>query len=114
MDEKQVERSLFKKLSALRATLTDEEQMLLDELLTGEHEVTAHGLTAAQAAAKATAKAMDEDEAVAHGLTAAQSAAKAAAKAMDEDEAVAHGLTAAQSAAATAKAMDEDEAVAHG
>jgi type IV secretory pathway VirB9-like protein len=35
---------------------------------------------------------MDEDEAVAHGLTAAQSAAKAAAKAMDEDEAVAHNL----------------------
>ncbi|MFO7661327.1 MAG: hypothetical protein R6X18_01915 [Chloroflexota bacterium] len=114
MDQKQVEKNLFKKMSALRATLTDEEQTLLDALLIGEHEVSAHGLTAAQTAAKATAKATDEDESLAHGLTAAQTAAKATAKATDEDESLAHGLTAAQTAAkATAKATDEDEALAH-
>lgn len=37
MGEKSVYKSLFKKLSALRATLTDEEQTLLDRMVTGEH-----------------------------------------------------------------------------
>ncbi|MCL4805694.1 MAG: hypothetical protein KJ046_15435 [Anaerolineae bacterium] len=43
MGEKSVYKSLFKKLSALRATLTDEEQMLLDRMVTGEHEGSAQG-----------------------------------------------------------------------
>lgn len=47
MDQKQASKLLFKKLSALRATLSDEEQLLLDSLLVGEFAVTAHGLVAA-------------------------------------------------------------------
>lgn len=40
MDKKGTPRLLFKKLSALRATLSDEEQWLLDSLLLGEHKVS--------------------------------------------------------------------------
>ena len=42
MDEKVVAKGLFKKLSALRATLSDEEQALLDRMVEGEYEVEAH------------------------------------------------------------------------
>ena len=47
MDDKQVAKALFKKLSALRATLSDEEQELLDAIVQGDYEVAAHGMTAA-------------------------------------------------------------------
>lgn len=40
MDQKGIPKLLFKKLSALRATLSDEEQWLLDSLLLGEHKVS--------------------------------------------------------------------------
>jgi hypothetical protein len=39
---KSISRSLFKKLSALRATLTDEEQILLDSLVVGHYQFAAH------------------------------------------------------------------------
>jgi len=42
MDEKAVAKGLFKKLSALRATLSDDEQALLDKMLEGEYDVEAH------------------------------------------------------------------------
>jgi len=44
MASRQISKSVFKKLSALRATLTDEEQKILDEVLEGEHEIFAYGL----------------------------------------------------------------------
>ncbi len=42
MDEKVIAKALFKKLSALRATLSDEEQALLDRMVEGEFDVEAH------------------------------------------------------------------------
>jgi len=63
MDEKQTAKVLFKKLSALRATLSDDEQTLLDALVQGEYEVSAHGMTAKAAAGRVY---QDADEAAAH------------------------------------------------
>lgn len=40
MKENQITRTLLKKLSALRATLSDEEQYLLDSLLVGSYGPT--------------------------------------------------------------------------
>jgi hypothetical protein len=45
MASRQISKSVFKKLSALRATLTDEEQKILDGVLEGEHEIFANGAT---------------------------------------------------------------------
>jgi hypothetical protein len=42
MAGRQISKSVFKKLSALRATLTDEEQYILDGVLEGEHEIFAY------------------------------------------------------------------------
>ena len=42
MDEKVIAKALFKKLSALRATLSDDEQALLDRMVEGEFDVEAH------------------------------------------------------------------------
>lgn len=42
MDERSISQALFKKISALRVTLTDEEQELLDQIVSGDYEVNAH------------------------------------------------------------------------
>ncbi|HOU41310.1 MAG TPA: hypothetical protein PK829_08585, partial [Promineifilum sp.] len=88
MDEKQTAKALFKKLSALRATLSDDEQALLDALVQGEYEATAHGMTAKAATGRVY---QDADEAAAHGMTAKASAGRVT---HDADEAAAHGMTA--------------------
>ena len=75
MDKQLVSRNLFKKLSALRATLTDEEQQLLDSMLVGQHEISAHSMSMA----KTTAKTTDVDEVAAHGMTAAKTTAQTSA-----------------------------------
>ncbi len=84
MDEKQTAKVLFKKLSALRATLSDEEQALLDALVQGEYEVSAHGMTAKAATGRVF---QDADEAAAHGMTAKAATGRVF---QDADEAVAH------------------------
>lgn len=76
MDEKAVSKALFKKISALRVTLSDEEQMMLDQMVTGDYEVRAHsaiteaarsGQTAAVAGRTIVYRiATDADEVVAH------------------------------------------------
>lgn len=48
MDEKAVSKALFKKISALRVTLTDEEQEMLDQIVSGDYEVNAHRMTNAE------------------------------------------------------------------
>lgn len=62
--EKQASKRLFKKLSALRATLSNEERAILDNLIVVE-EVTAHKMTG-KAVGKATNKAT---EVAAHKMT---------------------------------------------
>ncbi len=115
MDKQVVSRNLFKKLSALRATLTDEEQELLDSLLLGEYEISAHGMTAAKTTAKISPRYADVEEVAAHGMTAAKTTAKTTVKATDVDEVAAHALTAAKTTAkTTVKAADVDEVAAHG
>lgn len=90
MDEKMVTKSLFKKLTAPRATLSDEEQALLDELVVGEHEASAHGMVKGAAAA-AVKGVMQDAEAAAHGMVKGASAAAVKGVTQDADEAVAHG-----------------------
>ena len=88
MDEKQVAKALFKKLSALRATLSDDEQALLDTVVQGEYEVSAHGMTAKAATGRVY---QDADEAAAHGMTAKAATGRVY---QDANEAAAHGMTA--------------------
>lgn len=98
MDEKAVATGLFKKLSALRATLSDEEQALLDRMVEGEFDVEAH--LRVQPAADDRRPNPDADEAAAH-LRVQPAAderrpnpradeADRRFKALDDDEAVAH------------------------
>ena len=56
--EKQASKRLFKKLSALRATLSNEERAILDNLIVVE-EVTAHKMTG-KAVGKAVGKATNK------------------------------------------------------
>ena len=108
MDQKQASKLLFKKLSALRATLSDEEQLLLDSLLVGEFAVTAHGLVAANTAASTSKLAAGAEDAVAHKMNVASSLGKVAA---DAEDAVAHKMNVASSADRIA--ADIEDAVAH-
>ena len=109
MDEKQariVER-LLKKLSALRATLSDDERMVLDHLIVGEQapaqdEVQAHVLKPA----KVGAKTPGQDEVRAHVLK----PAKVGAKTPGQDEVRAHAFNPAK---VGAKTPAQDEVRAH-
>jgi hypothetical protein len=102
MDQSQAAKSVAKKLSALRATLDDEEQRYLDGIVEGSYSVSAHAMDAA----RTRARTRDEDEAEAHAMDAARTRART----RDEDEAEAHAMDAARTRART---RDEDEAEAH-
>ena len=79
---------ILKKMSALRATLNDNEQTLLDGLIiSNQDEVTAHALTDAATAAVTTAVTSGPDEVRAHALTDAATAGMTAAVASGPDEA---------------------------
>lgn len=95
MDEKAVAKGLFKKLSALRATLSDDEQALLDKMLEGEYDVEAHLRIQPAADERRITKGADErritkgaDEAEAHLRI--QPAADDRWPSPEADEAVAH------------------------
>jgi len=80
--QKQASTRLFKKLSALRATLSNEERDILDNLIVVE-EVTAHKMNlkaADKAASKAASKA---SEVAAHKMT-SKATSKAADKAVSK------------------------------
>src|SRR6187401_2023881 len=90
--QSQASKRLFKKLSALRATLSNEERDILDSLIVVE-EVSAHKMTSkavGQAASKASAKA---SEVGAHKMT-SKAMGKAADKATSKaSEVASHQMT---------------------
>lgn len=57
MRENQVTKTLFKKLSALRATLSDEEQYLLDSLLVGSYRLPKNYLNGSKTTDDSSSKA---------------------------------------------------------
>ncbi|MGZ9223961.1 MAG: hypothetical protein ACXW4M_00245 [Anaerolineales bacterium] len=80
--EKQASKRLFKKLSALRATLSNEERAILDNLIVVE-EVTAHKMlnkTAAKTVAKTASKAAEVAAHKMNNKTTAKTVAKTASK----------------------------------
>ncbi len=107
MTENAAATSLFKKMSALRATLNDEEQALLDSLLVGEHAVTAHKMNVAGATQKASAA--DAEDALAHGFRALGAEKKNLASNMEDA-----ANRAALVGAAKNTAADAEDALAHG
>ena len=116
MDEKQtqVAESLYKKLSALRATLDDNEQALLDDIVTGDFDVEGHRYykstpmkntatktTATKNVTRSVGKDGDDDEVEAHLLdeksiatktTATKNVSRSVGKDGDDDEVEAHLL----------------------
>jgi hypothetical protein len=81
MNETAATKQVLKKLSALRATLTDEEQAVLDSMIiSGEDDVAAHSMRVTERVYK------DEDDANAHAMRVTERVYK------DEDDAMAHAL----------------------
>ncbi len=81
-DESAMIKSVIRKLSALRATMSTEEQLILDSVVIrhAEDEVVAHGmdLEATVRRSEATVRARpEEDEVVAHGMDAEATVRKA-------------------------------------
>ena len=101
---KQVSTRLFKKLSALRATLSNEEREILDGLIVVE-EVSAHKLSFKKATTRTTARTARAAQVNAHRLSLAKVGAKATAKQTAKVQEVnAHRLSLAKvGAKATAK-----------
>jgi hypothetical protein len=87
MNQKNAAITVAKKLSALRATLEDDEQLILDAMIEGDYSVAAHAMSAEAVTPAVTA---GEDEVVAHAMSAE---AVTPAVTAGEDEAVAHALT---------------------
>ena len=99
---------LLKKLSALRATLNNDERSLLDGLVTSSiDEVGAHSMRVTPIS---PAKATSPDEAKANAMKV--STAKSAAKATSPDEAKANAMK-VSTAKSAAKATSPDEAKAN-
>jgi hypothetical protein len=120
MDTKQDQavNRLLKKLSSLRATLKNDERIILDELITGSpDEVTAHSMNVkAVNPAKTPTRTTAPDEAVAHSMNVkAVNPAKTPTRTTAPDEAVAHSMNvkAVNPAKTPARTTAADEAVAH-
>ena len=104
---------LLKKISALRATLSDDERIMLDARLHIRYsdEVVAHSMGVTPISpAKSAAKATSPDEVRANSMKV--STAKSAAKATAPDEARANSMK-VSTAKSTAKATSPDEAKAN-
>jgi len=69
---------VIKKLSAVRATLDNEERQVLDNIIVDE--VVAHKMNLAKTAAKTTAKTSAKTAVKAHKMNLAKTAAKTSAK----------------------------------
>ena len=105
----QTSKTLYKKLSALRATLSDEEQALLDNMITGEFDVEGHRFMK-PSVGKPTVG--DADETEAHRLTAYKpSVGKVAVG--DTDETEAHKMSATKVSVGKVAVGDADETEAH-
>jgi len=104
--ERQASKRLFKKLSALRATLSNEERKILDELIV--NEVAAHKMTS-RAAGKSVGKATNKaSEVAAHKMT-----GKAVGKATNKaTEVAAHKMTNMAVGKAVGKATNKASEVA--
>ena len=106
--QKQASTRLFKKLSALRATLSNEERAILDSLIvveedTADKEVTAHKMNS-KAFGKATGKATGKaNEVIAHKIN-TKAFGKATSKA---DEVAAHKMNTKAAGKATGKATNK-------
>ena len=89
MNDKQTQtaKTLYKKLSALRATLSDEEQALLDNMITGEFDVQGHKFVTT----KPVPRWYDTDETEAHKMSVTK-ASVGKASVGDTDETEAHAM----------------------
>ncbi len=106
---------LTKKLSALRATLSKDERVLLDRIVLSTPDVVGHKMTNAASGAKKAAKV---NEVAAHGMTtkAASGAVTGARKPTKVTEVALHGMTtgAASAAKGAKKALGASNAAASG
>jgi hypothetical protein len=102
--QKAVLNRLTKKLSALRATLSKDERILLDRIVLSTPDVSGHKMVgAASGATSAARKATRANEVALHKMTdAASGATSAARKATKVTEVALHGMTDAASGATTA------------
>ena len=106
----QASKRLFKKLSALRATLSNEERKILDELIVSE--VAAHKLTSKSIGKAVSKSANKASEVAAHKLT-SKSIGKAAGKSVNKaSEVAAHKLTSKSIGKAAGKSANKASEVA--
>ena len=95
-NQKQVAKRLIKKLSALRATLSNDERALLDTMI-GAEEVRAHKMTVGRIATKVAPKVASKKvaEVAAHKMTVGRIATKVAPKVASKKvaEVAAHKMT---------------------
>ena len=110
--QKQASTRLFKKLSALRATLSNEEREILDSLIvveedTADQEVTAHKMNT-KALGKATGKATSKaNEVIAHKMN-TKALGKATGKATSKaNEVAAHKMNTKAVGKTTGKATNK-------
>jgi len=104
----QTAKTLYKKLSALRATLSDEEQALLDNMITGEFDVQGHkfGTT------KPTTRWYDTDETEGHKMSVSK-ASVGKASVGDTDETEGHKMSVSKASVGKASVGDTDETEGH-
>jgi hypothetical protein len=116
--QKAVLNRLTKKLSALRATLSKDERILLDRIVLSTPDVSGHKMVgAASGATSAARKATRANEVALHKMTdAASGATSAARKATKVNEVALHKMTDAASGATSAarKATKVTEVALHG
>ena len=110
MNDKQTQtaKTLYKKLSALRATLSDEEQALLDNMITGEFDVQGHKFVTT----KPVPRWYDTDETEAHKMSVTK-ASVGKASVGDTDETEAHKMSVTKASVGKASVGDTDETEAH-
>ncbi|MCO6451634.1 MAG: hypothetical protein J5I90_12680, partial [Caldilineales bacterium] len=94
MESQQSTKRVLKKLSALRATLSDEEQVILDGyILDSASEVTAHSMTERITPGVTPAADAGPDEMMAHSMTERITPGVTPAADAGPDEMMAHSMT---------------------
>jgi hypothetical protein len=113
MEQKAAAIAVAKKLSSLRATLDDEEQMVLDSMIEGAYSVRAHGMVHREIP-RETPASFGKDDAAAHAMTTRATPAEVPGEFPGEDEVAAHIMAAgATPAEVPGEFPGEDEAAAH-